>query len=331
MRDSDYIVSATPHIRDNSTIERVMLDVIIALTPAAVAAAYFFGYRAIVMVLISLTSCYLFEQVYMIAAKKADTTRDLSALVTGLLLAFNLPVSAPLWLPVIGSAFAMIIVKQLFGGLGQNFMNPALAARAFLQTAYPDRMVTFIEPVRGFFYSGADAVTSATPLTLLTQGTFSPTQADYVNAFFGNMGGSLGETSAIALILGGIYLVIRKVISWRIPVTFIGTFFALFFIFGRDGALTGYPFYEVLAGGLLLGAIYMATDYSSSPITPPGQIVMGVGCGVLTYVIRVFGGYPEGVAYAILIMNLCVPLIDRFIRPRPYGLERGGGKHARND
>jgi len=216
-------------------------------------------------------------------------------------------------MPIVGSAFAIIIAKQLFGGLGQNFINPALAARAFLLASYPTDMTTWTSA--GNF--GADAVTTATPLAQLKAGGFTPTSSDFTNAIIGNVGGCIGETCAIALIIGGIYLIYRKVISWRIPVIYIATVFILTALIGRKGVRV--PHYEIFTGGLMLGAFFMATDYASSPVTAKGQIVMALGCGILTTLIRIFGGYPEGVSYSILIMNLCVPLIDRFTEPKIFG------------
>ncbi len=321
MSDFKHLVTSTPHIRSEDTIQKIMLEVIIALVPAGLAAAYFFGLRAITVILISVISCVLFEKLYQKIVKQPDTTYDLSAVVTGVLLAYNLPASVPFWVPIIGSLFAIMLVKMLFGGLGQNFMNPALSARAFLQNAFPKEMVAWTEPVRSLGF--VDTVSTATPLNALKLNPdFVPKSTDYMNALIGNIGGCLGETCAILLLLGGIYLIVRKIISWRTPVSYIATFMVLVLIFGRDGLFTGFAFYEVLVGGIMLGAFFMATDYSSSPITPKGQIIMGLGCGILTFVIRVFGGYPEGVCYSILLMNLAVPLIDRFTKPRVYGVKK---------
>ena len=228
-----------------------------------------------------------------------------------------MPASAPFWMPIVGSAFAIIIAKQLFGGLGQNFINPALAARAFLLASYPTAMTTWT----------LDGVTTATPLALLKSGDIvSPTMNDYMAALTGHIGGCIGETCAIALIIGGLYLLYRKVISWRIPVVYIVTVVILTGAIGRNGVRV--PLYEVLVGGLLLGAFFMATDYASSPVTAKGQIIMGIGCGLLTSLIRIYGGYPEGVSYSILIMNLCVPLIDRFTKGRIFGARPKEAKKA---
>lgn len=321
MENNNLMVSSTPHIRSNETISSVMRDVVIALLPAAVMGVVFFGVRAAILMVISVVSAVAFEALYQKAAKKKVTVTDFSAVITGLLLAMNLPASAPFWIPVVGAFFAIVIVKQLFGGLGQNFMNPALGARAFLVASYPTAMTGAAFKETSYGVIGiADAVSQATPLTQIKAGAVGLTQTDYINAFIGNTGGVIGETCAIALILGGIYLIIRKVISWRIPVTYILTVFLLTWVFKLCGlAPTREPMYELLAGGLMLGAFFMATDYASSPMTPVGQLIMGIGCGVLTVLIRVFGGYPEGVSYSILLMNLCVPLIDRYTRPTIFG------------
>lgn len=313
--DRFITVSGTPHVRSKDSVQGTMRDVIIALLPATVMGIYFFGMRALALVAISIVSAVFFEFIYQKMMKKTVTIDDLSAVVTGLLLAMNMPASAPFWMPVVGSAFAIIVAKQLFGGLGQNFINPALAARAFLLASYPTAMTTWTDP------SGmADATTYATPLAVLKNAAtngFVPSSNDTINALIGNVGGCIGETCAIALILGGIYLIYRKVISWRIPVVYIATVFVLTGAIGRAGLRV--PVYEILVGGVMLGGFFMATDYASSPITPKGQIIFALGCGLLTSLIRIFGGYPEGVSYSILIMNLCVPLIDRFTEPKIFG------------
>jgi len=306
------LITPSPHIRTETTTQKIMADVIIALLPAVFAGIYFFGIRAGFIMLLSVFVAVTAEAAYQRLTKQPVAVWDLSAVITGLLLGMNLPSSVPVWIPVVGSFFAIIVVKQLFGGIGQNFMNPALAARALLLASYPVEMTSWTEPVRNIFNSGVDAVTTATPLALLKDGSFSPALDDYYAVFFGNIGGSIGETSAIALIIGGVYLLLKKVITWHIPFAFITTVYSLTFFIGRDVAMSGYPLYEILAGGLLLGAIFMATDYSSSPIKSDGKLIMGVGCGVITVIIRIYGGYPEGVTYSILLMNLAVPLIDRY-------------------
>jgi electron transport complex protein RnfD len=310
-------VSSPPHIYGEDTIERRMRDVLIALSPAFVMGVYHFGPRALVICLISVLSALLAEFIFQKAAGKQSTINDYSAIITGVLLAFNLPPTVPFWIPVIGSFFAIIVVKQLFGGLGANFMNPALAARALLLVSFPVHMTNWVLPDA---VGGSTVVAGATYLGILSQHPdFSPAAADYMALLFGKVGGCIGETSAIALIVGGIYLLIRRVINWRIPVFYIGSFAFFAFLFGRTGFFSAHVLFEVLAGGLLLGAFFMATDYATSPISPAGKIVMGIGCGFLTVMIRFYGGYPEGVSYAIIIMNLFVPLIDKYLRPRVYG------------
>jgi len=328
MADRKYVVTGTPHIRDNASVSKIMLDVIIALLPAGILGIYFFGIEAAMVIGISVVSCVFFEWAYKKATKQACTVRDLSAVVTGILLAFNLPSTVPLWLPIVGSFVAIIIAKELFGGLGQNFINPALAGRIFLVAAYPVLMLNVPEPIRtlgGNIVTQAtpyDVVTDATPLALLKWSDHVPTQADYINAIIGNLPGMIGEVSAIALLLGFVYLLVKRIISWRIPVVFVLTVAVFTFVFGRNGFFTGEWLYEILLGGLFLGAIFMATDYSSSPVTPLGQIIMGLGCGILTFAIRHYGGYPEGVAFAILLMNLLVPIIDKYTRPKVYGVTK---------
>lgn len=325
MDNSKFIVSSTPHIRSKDSTSTIMRDVIIALTPAALMGIWAFGLSALLVIVISIASCVFFEACFQKVTKQKITVCDLSAVVTGLLLAMNLPASSPFWMPVVGGFFAIVVAKQLFGGIGQNFINPALAARAFLLASYPTDMTAFTQPeglnsfmeIFGVNTPVVDATSYATPLAVVkSSGAFTPQSGDILNALFGNVGGCIGETCAIALILGGLYLLFRKVISWRIPLTYIATVFILTWAFGRV------PYYEIFIGGLMLGAFFMATDYSSSPVTPVGQIIMGIGCGILTSIIRVYGGYPEGVSYSILIMNLAVPLIDRYTKPKIFG----GGK-----
>lgn len=302
-------VSPAPHIWSKNSVSRVMLDVIIALVPAGLAATYFFGLRVLLIIFLSIASAVVTEMSIQAIRKKTATITDLSAVVTGLLLAYTLPTTVPLWFPVVGSFLAIALVKQAFGGLGQNFMNPALTARAILFAAWPVYMVVYAVPF-------LDVLTGATPLSLLKAGEQLPT---IFNMVIGNIGGSLGETSKIALLLGASYLLYKKVISWRIPFTFIGTVAVLTWFLGPNGLFTGNAIYHVFGGSLILAAFFMATDYVSSPITPKGKLVMGFGCGIITVIIRLYGGYPEGVTYAILLMNLLVPLIDRFTIPRVFG------------
>jgi len=313
-----YTVTPTPHILDSGSIEKTMLYVIIALTPATVMGIVFFGLRALLMILISIGSALFFEAAYQKFTKQPVTVFDGSAVITGLLLALILPPAIPLWMPVFGNFAAIILVKQIFGGLGHNFLNPALAGRAVLVAAFAYPMTTqFILPFSGFI--NIDTIASPTPLFLMETGEFTPALNDYLNAFWGNISGSIGETSVIAILIGGLFLLFTKTISWHIPVSFIAAVGILTAIFHADGFTGGIALYHLITGGLFLGAFFMATDYPTSPVTPMGKLIFGVGCGVITVVIRLFGGFPEGVAYAILLMNLTVPLIDRFIRPRVLG------------
>lgn len=307
---ANFVVSGTPHVRSKESIQSIMRDVIIALVPATAAGIYYFGLRALILIVAAIISAVFFEWLYEKITKKPVTINDLSAVVTGLLLAMNLPASAPVWVAIVGSAFAIIFAKQLFGGLGQNFINPALAGRAFLLASYPTEMTTWVVP-NGL---AADAATYATPLAQLKNGALDASLKQLV---MGQVGGTIGETCAIALIIGGIYLLYKHVISWKIPVIYIATVFILFAVIGRHGMRM--PLQEIFAGGVMLGGIFMATDYASSPVTPKGQVIFAVGAGLLTYLIRAFGGYPEGVSYSILIMNCCVPLIERFTEPTIFG------------
>ena len=308
MEYPNITISATPHVRSNETTQSIMRDVLIALLPATVMGIYRFGIKAAMLIVISIAAAVIAEALYQKATKQKVTISDLSAVVTGLLLVMNIPSSAPWWVPIVGSVFAIIVAKQLFGGIGQNFINPALAGRAFLLASYPSIMTAWVTP-------GADAVSTATPLALLKAGNLAelPSLRD---AALGNIGGCIGETCAVAIIIGGIYLIAKGIISWRIPVTYIVTVAVFAALFNRAGSSV---LYELMIGGIMLGAFFMATDYASSPVTPIGQLIMGVGCGLLTVLIRFFGGYPEGVSYSILIMNLCVPLIDRYTKPKVFG------------
>ena len=309
---ANFVVSGTPHVRSKESIQSIMRDVIIALVPATAAGIFYFGIPALILIIAAIASAVFFEWLYQKITKKPITISDLSAVVTGLLLAMNLPAAAPIWVAIVGSAFAIIFGKQLFGGLGQNFINPALAGRAFLLASYPTEMTTWTAPV-GF--SGADAVAVATPLAEMKTGVL-PT-ASIAELAMGNVGGCIGETCAVALIIGGVYLIYKHVISWKIPVIYIATVLILTTLIGRHGVRM--PIHELFAGGLMLGAFFMATDYASSPVTPKGQVIFAVGCGLITTLIRIFGGYPEGVSYSILIMNCCVPLIERFTEPTIFG------------
>lgn len=305
-------VSPSPHILSNNSTSNIMFDVIIALFPALFLSIIYFGPRALIVTLVCIASSILFEWLVRKIMKKSNTIPDLSAVVTGILLAFNLPPAIPLWVAVIGSFFAIVIVKQLFGGIGQNFANPAIAARVFLLVSFGGYMTTWTQP---FAYRHAvDATATATPLVNIDA-------ASTFDLFIGNVPGCLGEVSAIALIVGGIYLVIRKVINPVTPLVFVGTVFVFTWILGEN------PVNQILAGGLMLGAIFMATDYATTPVTMKGKIIFALGCGIITTVIRVFGSYPEGVSFAILLMNLLTPLIDKITMVKPFGMG-GARKHA---
>jgi len=320
MANSHVIVSSSPHIRSKDTTQRLMIDVLVALAPALLCGVLYFGFRALFLTAVSVASCLVFEYGWQKLLKKRVMISDCSAVVTGVLLAFNMPVTVPFWIPVIGSFVAIIIVKQLFGGIGCNFMNPALAGRAFLLASWPVLMTKFVPPFTTGFFIGTDVVSSATPLAILKTGTGFESLPTISQMILGNIGGCIGETSAIALLIGGLYLIIRRVISPRIPVSFIATVAVLSFLFSR-GSMSAVDsmLYNVFGGGLFLGAFFMATDYVTSPITAKGQIIMGIGCGLITFMIRRFGGYPEGVSYAILLMNVATPLIDKWCRNKKFG------------
>lgn len=309
MENKLFTVSSSPHIRSSANTKTIMRDVLIALAPAMTAGIIFFGLKALYLTVICVVSSILAEWVIEKLTHRQNTIGDLSAAVTGVLIAFNLPASAPWWIAVIGSVFAIAIVKQAFGGIGHNVVNPALAARAFLVASWGARMTG------GAFIPAVDTITSATPLGMLAEG-ITQNMPSNLDLFIGNVYGCIGEVSALALLLGGAYLVYRKVITWKIPTIYIGTVFVLMLIAGQD------PVFHIFAGGLMLGAIFMATDYTTSPVTPKGQIIYAVGCGVITVVIRLFGSYPEGVSYSILLMNVATPLIERYSRPRVYGIKK---------
>jgi len=305
MNEKLYSVSSSPHIRNNDSTAKIMLKVIIALIPTSVAGIYFFGMRALLILLFSTACAVFFEALWCFLTKKDMTIGDLSAAVTGLLLGLNVSSATPLWAIVFGNAFAIIIVKQLFGGLGHNFMNPAMSARVFMLICWPATLTVFPKP-----FQGADAVSSATFLS----GGEVPT---YMNAFLGNMDGCIGEVSALAIIIGGVYLICAKVMKPDIPVIYIGTMFVITTLAGEDGLL------HILSGGLMIGAFFMATDYVTSPVSRKGKIIYGIGCGVVTSVIRLWGGYPDGVSFAILLMNAATQLIDKATMPKKYGAVSG--------
>ena len=323
------IASSSPHIRSNEDTRSIMLDVIIALMPALIMGIYVFGWRALTVTLVSVAACVVWEWLYRKVMKKTNSIGDLSAVVTGILLAFVCPVQIPYWMIIIGAFFSIVLVKQLYGGIGCNFLNPALAGRAFLLASYATWMTTWAIPqIR------PDVTSAATPMTIMKEGTeeaFTTLMSNYSigDMFLGKVGGSLGEVSALCLLVGGVYLLIRKVISWQIPVAYIGTVAILTLIAAPAGIdNVQYMLYNVFGGGLMLGAIFMATDYATSPVTKPGQLIFGLGCGLLTCFIRRFGSYPEGVCYSILIMNCTTWLLDKYIRPTIYGAVKKEKKEA---
>ena len=311
-----------PQVRAKRGTREIMLDVIIALLPAVGVGVWQFGFAALLPVCTSIAACVFFEWLYRKLLKKPSSIGDLSAVVTGLLLSLTLPAGCPWWLPVIGALFAIVFVKQLYGGIGKNFLNPALAGRAFLFASYATAMTLFTVPnsLKGV----VDGVTMATPLSAMKAGTALPEYYSFLDMFLGKMPGSFGEISTLALLLGGLYLVCRKVLTWQIPVAFIGTVALVTLIFGGGESYSNvdWMLYNLLSGGLMLGAIFMATDYSTSPVTLPGRLIYGCGCGLLTVIIRRFGGYPEGVSFAILIMNCCAWFIDQLTQPRRFGVTR---------
>lgn len=313
-------VSASPHIRGKDTTRRLMLDVVIALIPALIAGVLVHGPRAAVVAAVSVCAALLGEWLFRLAARQHCTIPDGSAAVTGLLLAMTLPASVPYWVAAMGGLFATIVVKGLCGGLGQNAFNPALGARAFLMLLFPVYITRF--PALGaelplFGLDAADVVTGATPLHHMQMPALP--DVSLADAFLGRMGGCIGETSALALLIGGAYLVSRKVISIRIPAAYLGTVAVLTLVFAKGDAPLAWMLYSLLSGGVLLGAVFMATDYATSPVGPAAQLVYGAGCGVLTVLLRYFGLFPEGVTYAILLMNAGAWLLDRYIVPKRFG------------
>ncbi|WP_434631833.1 RnfABCDGE type electron transport complex subunit D [Thermoanaerobacterium thermosaccharolyticum] len=307
--ENKLYVTSSPHFRSEDSIERIMLDVVIALMPALIASIIIFGIRALFITVLCIVFSIATEAVIQILTHKDVTINDFSAVVTGILLAFNLPVSIPWWIAAIGSIFAIAIVKQVFGGLGYNFMNPALAARAFLLASWPVPMSRFT----------VDGIASATPLAIIKGTEASGKLPSIFNMFIGLKGGTIGEVSILALLIGAAYLLKRKVITLRIPLSYILTVAILTWVLGKNGLFTGDPLYHIMSGGLILGAFFMATDCTTSPVTPKGQIIFGIGCGVFTSIIRLYGGYPEGVSYSILLMNIATPLIDRYTTPKVFG------------
>lgn len=306
MNEKMYNVSSSPHVRDKSSTNRIMIDVCIALLPACIFGVVNFGFRALLVLVVSVTSCILFEYLYERGMHKKITVGDFSAVVTGLLLGMNLPSTIPIWMVILGSAFSIIIVKQLFGGLGQNFMNPALAGRCFLLISFAGQMTKFTY----------DGVTGATPLAVLKNGG----EVSVLKMFLGTTGGVIGETCTVALLAGGIYLIIRKVIAPTIPLIYIGVFSAFILIFGGHGFDLEFLAAHLCGGGLMLGAFFMATDYVTSPVTTGGKVIFAALLGILTGLFRIYGNSAEGVSYAIIFCNLLVPLIEKITVPKAFGV-----------
>ncbi len=321
MLETQVVVSPAPHIKDELSTEKAMKMVFLALLPATLFSFWNFGFKALLLVLLSIVACILTELIIQTALKKPVTINDGSAALTGLLLALTVTPElmslSTWWMVIVGGVVAISLGKHIFGGLGHNPFNPALIGRAFLLASWPVPMTTWSWPEKALSWAGvnADAISGATVLNLDKMGTLQSLQlkVPYLNLLWGNISGSLGETSALLLLAGGLYLIIKGVIDWRIPVTYFGTVIILSFVFQKD------PLFQILAGGLFLGAFFMATDWVTSPVTKKGRIYFGIGCGVLTMLIRIFGSYPEGVCYSILIMNACTPLMDKLTQPKRFG------------
>ena len=309
-----YHVSAAPHVREDSSTREIMTDVCIAMLPAAAFGVYQFGLRALAVLVATVAACVLAEYLFQKGMKKPLTVKDFSAVVTGLILALNMPVNIPLWMPVLGGFFAIIVVKQLYGGIGQNWMNPALAARCFLLISFAGKMTDFSSAALGF-----DSLSGATPLAALKAGEFFSSYKT-IDLLFGTHPGTIGEVSAVALLMGAGYLLVKKIITWHIPLAYILSFALFVFCFGKPDL--SYVAVHLLGGGLIFGAFFMATDYSSSPVTRQGQIVFGVFLGVLTGIFRLFGESAEGVSYAVLMGNIVAPLIERVTLPVAFGRRR---------
>ena len=309
-------VQLAPHIRSNDSVTKIMRDVLIALAPAVVGSVYFFGMQALIIYLISLVCCVGSEFLFQKVTKKESQIGDLSAVVTGILLAMNMPAGVPWYVPAISSIFAIVIVKEAFGGIGGNFVNPALAGRAMAMLSWPALMATYTAPAMAKVAETADAASAATPLTIIKAGEHLDALPPLKDMIIGNIGGVIGETSAILLLIGACYLLVRKVIDWKIPVIYIATTAVFLLVFGLSADLLPY---ELLGGGLFLGAFFMATDYSSTPQGVKGKIIFAIGCGIITAVIRMKGNMAEGVSYSILVMNVASPLIERLTKTEAYG------------
>lgn len=310
-----FVVTSSPHIRGKRNTQQIMLDVVIALIPALLAGTIIFGIRALIVALVCIAAAVVAEWVCGMILYHRNTVKDVSSVVTGLLLALTLPATVPYWLVAVGSVFAIVVVKGFGGGLGKNVFNPALGARAFMMLFWPVHLVRYIAP------GTVDGVASATPLHHMVMPAL-PTES-IGQMFMGNIGGTIGEVCTLALLIGGIYLIAKGVISARIPVSYLGTVAVLTLVFSKGDNAFLWMLYSLLGGGVVLGALFMATDYATSPVTPKGQIIYGIGCGVLTVIFRYFGLFPEGVTYAILLMNACAWAIDRYSAPRRFGTKKG--------
>jgi electron transport complex protein RnfD len=339
--EKQLYVSSSPHITDKESIPKIMYSVVLSLVPAGIGAVYFFGLQALWVILAAIISALVTEALVQKLMKKPVTIADGSALLTGIFLAYNVPADVPLWIPIVGSFFAIAVGKQVFGGLGYNPMNPALLGRAFLLASWPTHMLIFKgAPPKGGTVSGIDVITSATPLNVLKQcrdvlahridftqekvadaeKVISQLYDSYGDLFWGRVGGCLGETSVFLLLIGAVFLLYKRYIGWKIPFSYIGTVALLTWVFGgKSGLFSGNMLFHILAGGLILGAFFMATDMVTSPVTFRGRIFFGIGCGVITVLIRQVGGYPEGVSYSILLMNLTTPLLNRWTKPKVFG------------
>ncbi len=325
--ENKLIMSVSPHIRQEDSVAKTMTDVIIGLVPALVGSVYFFGIRALMLTIVSVIACVVSEYIWNKLLRKESPIGDMSAVVTGMLIAFCLPVTVPYYMVVVGDIFAIIVVKGFFGGIGKNIVNPALAARAFLLASWPVEMTSFVMPHTSLnlFGKTPDAVSSATPLSVI-KATGDVFEASYFDLIFGNVPGCIGEVSAICILIGGLYLLFTKVITWHIPVAYILSVGIFAVIFGDKANIANDFIYSILSGGVMLAAFFMATDYVTTPMTKKGAVIFAIGAGFITEVIRVYGGYPEGVTYAILIMNICVPFIDKYTRPKIFGEVKKNGK-----
>ncbi len=317
-------VTAAPHIHSGGSTRRIMFSVLVALVPALAAGTWFFGPRALTLTAVTVLACLVSEWLFRLVTRQPNSLPDGSAAVTGVLLALTLPATAPYWLGAVGGVFAIVVVKGLLGGLGQNIFNPALAARAFLMLLWPSWLVRYAPPGAGLPLLGStvDVVSAATPLHHMQMPALP--DATLLDMFLGNIGGTIGEVSALALLLGAGFLLLRKVISWRIPIAYLGSVALLTLVFSKGDDPVSWMLYSLLGGGVMLGALFMATDYATSPAAPTAQLVYGAGCGVLTVLFRYFGLYPEGVTYAILLMNACAWALDKALPPKRFGLVKGG-------